>query len=315
MLQPYYTEKFRIEVRLLYKNGEETRQQWIFQDEKQTTRLVAVFTSDGTEAEQESIVPDADPEDTAEEKTAPAKKYPVGFVELYNEDGLVSAEHLFSKNGEETVTDYTYSKQVLLKSEGQRILLNENGLREKQKIFSDMYRYNRAGGLRSVERIYAGGTVNSAPPVRISFPHLILNEAANANFVSPGLAYGTEFLDDVLSAEGVKVVYTIDERGRILTETRQDAEGKVVGELSNTWSGERLVKVSWREGDDERITEYDYDEKGDRITERNFHNKVLERVVRKEGKREVEELYMKGSIILRAFWEDGRKISEERVRK
>jgi hypothetical protein len=34
-----------------------------------------------------------------------------------------------------------------------------------------------------------------------------------------------------------------------------------------------------------------------------------------DGSREVEELYMNGEVMLRALWEDGRKISEERVRR
>jgi hypothetical protein len=33
-----------------------------------------------------------------------------------------------------------------------------------------------------------------------------------------------------------------------------------------------------------------------------------------EGTREIEELYMDGVVVLQAVWEDGRKISETRMR-
>ncbi|MDR2111105.1 MAG: hypothetical protein LBP32_07340, partial [Spirochaetaceae bacterium] len=100
-----------------------------------------------------------------------------------------------------------------------------------------------------------------------------------------------------------------------LREVRRDEEGNILGEMTNTWDGDRLSSVRWVSGEDERVSEYEYDGEGDRIIERNYHQGVLERVVRREGDREVEELYMNGTVILRAFWgKDGRKISEERVR-
>jgi hypothetical protein len=72
--------------------------------------------------------------------------------------------------------------------------------------------------------------------------------------------------------------------------------------------------VLWKSEDEERLIEYEYNGEGDRIFERNFRNSVLERTVRKAGDREVEELYMNGAVVLRTVWEDGRKISDERVR-
>jgi hypothetical protein len=71
--------------------------------------------------------------------------------------------------------------------------------------------------------------------------------------------------------------------------------------------------VAWSIGDDEGYTEYEYNKAGDRIEEKNYRNEVLERTVRKEGETEVEVLYMKEKPILRAVWEEGRKISEERI--
>jgi hypothetical protein len=110
------------------------------------------------------------------------------------------------------------------------------------------------------------------------------------------------------------VFYVTDDRGRILTETRRNEEGEVIGELQNAWSGDRLTSVRWKAGDDERVTEFGYDGDGDRILERNINRGVLERVVRLAGNREIEEIYMDGKPVLRAVWENGRKISEEHIR-
>jgi hypothetical protein len=88
----------------------------------------------------------------------------------------------------------------------------------------------------------------------------------------------------------------------------------MIGEMKNTWSQDRLLSVHWTSGDDDRLTEYEYDGGGDRILERNYSKGLLERIVKQEGDREVEEIYMNNRIILRAIWEDGRKISEERIR-
>jgi hypothetical protein len=83
--------------------------------------------------------------------------------------------------------------------------------------------------------------------------------------------------------------------------------------VKNTWSGDRIIAVLKIEGDVEKLTEYEYDSDGKRKTQRDIHNGVLERMVRIDGSKETEELYMNGVVVLRAFWEDGRKISEERV--
>jgi antitoxin component YwqK of YwqJK toxin-antitoxin module len=109
-------------------------------------------------------------------------------------------------------------------------------------------------------------------------------------------------------------VYTTDERGRILTETREDEEGNVTGELRNFWSDDRLSRIVWNAGGEERITEYVYDQDGDRIEEKNYRNGALERLVRVQGDREDEELYMNGEPILRTRWEGGRKVYEEHIR-
>jgi hypothetical protein len=235
-----------------------------------------------------------------------------GFIELYDEEGRITAEHLFRDEGDESVTRFFYRNGRLVRAELGRKDQAGNG-EPAIPVYTDQYRYNRAASLRAVERTYHRGA-EAASPVSLRFPHMVLNAAADKNFVDPPASFTSGFPEEYLIGEGYRVVYTTDDRGRVLTETRQDDEGTVISELANTWAGDRLSSVRLKAGDDERLTEYEYNGQGDRIIERNYRRGVLERLVRTEGNRETEELYMNGTVILRAIWEDGRKISEERVR-
>jgi hypothetical protein len=190
----------------------------------------------------------------------------------------------------------------------------ESGEKSVTAYCTDYFRYSRSGSLRAVERVYHSSGEEGDNRVRLPFPHMVLDAARQTDFVRPVLPISSDFFQDIIIEQGYKEIYTTDTRGRILTETRQDDEGEVLGELRNTWTGNRLTRVHWQSGDDDRVTEYEYNDDGDRILERNINKGVLERVVRISGDREIEELYMDDRIVLRAVWEDGRKISEERVR-
>jgi addiction module HigA family antidote len=196
-----------------------------------------------------------------------------------------------------------------------------------EELWTDYYRYTRSYALRGVERRFHR-TPPAAPepdspaellsegqaPVLLRFPQLILGVGGENEFVQPGSAFSSEFFEDVIISSGDRIIYTTDDRGRVISEIRRDANNKVLGEVQNTWAGDRLASVLWVADEEERLIEYDYNQEGDRVFERNFRNGVLERTVRREGEREVEELYMNGTAILRALWEDGRKVLEERIR-
>jgi YD repeat-containing protein len=152
------------------------------------------------------------------------------------------------------------------------------------------------------------------PMDRIAFPPVVPGSSREPEFQNPGLAFSSDFFGDLIAEQPERIIYTTDSRGRVLTETRFDENGELIGELRNTWTGDRLDSVLWKSGDDERLTEYEYDSSGNRILERNLNRGILERIVRTTGNRDIEELYMNGRVVLRAVWEDGRKISEERVR-
>jgi hypothetical protein len=378
-LRAFYEPLYRPELRTLYEDGEVSRRQWVFMDEKEISRLVAAFGEDGS-----------------------------GFIEIYNPDNLIYGEYRIAADGSEYITRYVYNNTLLIRAETRRFtpppaphvedeaepenegapgdeaaagaapdtantraatdapaagaapvtadprtagampdaantriaadprsatdapdaILDDTapvpwagpdgiGAEDREGIMEDLwtdyYRYSRFYSLRAVERRYHQALPEDQHMVRLQFPHMVL-QAAEDEFVTPGSSYGSGFFSEILVNSGDRVLYTTDERGRVLTETRKDENDVVLGELRNNWSGDRLASVNWKAGDNDRLTEYEYNEDGDRILERNYVNGVLERVVRREGDQEVEELYINGVVILRAIWEDGRKISEERVR-
>jgi hypothetical protein len=323
-LLPYYEENYAVELRTLYQEGEEYRRQWIFRDELRRDRLAAAFGDDGS-----------------------------GFIELYDEEGRLTEEHQFDGKGGVYRTLLSYNRGLLIKAEArfkaapppaddtaaavsgtapgaapETGTLPGAGPPSETLLWIDSYRYSRFYSLRAVDRIIhaprdaggegpagAGAGAGPGAPVRIRFPRYALSAAAETAFVTPDSVYDSDFLRDILTASSDRIQYSIDDRGRVLGETRWDAEGSLIGELQNTWSGDRLTAVRWIAGDDERLLEYEYDSAGDRIAERNYTGGVLERTVRREDGRDVEELYMNGAVILRAVWgSDGRKISEERIR-
>ncbi|AEF83149.1 hypothetical protein TREAZ_0011 [Leadbettera azotonutricia ZAS-9] len=317
LLLSYYSDEFSIENRRLYEKGELLKQQWIFRDEKGITRLNASVAEEG------------------EART--------GFIELFDKDRFITEEHQFLADGTESIFRFFYSQGTLIRAEtwlkkeevqveeaGEVPPENEPLLAEGEAspglnaapepaapelvlLTTDYYRYTRSHSLRAIERVYHSD-IAEGEKAKIGFPGISPGFSKGVEFVNPGFAYSSEFFNDILITAGTKVSYTTDDRGRILSETRRDEEGELIGEIKNTWTGDRLDSVFWKSGDDERTTQYEYDSEGNRIMEKDYRGETLERTVRSQGNREVEELYMNGSVILRAVWEDGRKISEERVR-
>ncbi|GHU07331.1 hypothetical protein FACS1894151_01480 [Spirochaetia bacterium] len=300
-LQVYYVPDFKVELRTLYRNSEAIRNQWIFRDMQNRTRLTAA-----RELLQEQV-----PEESADapDESADTAESFVFFIERYDEEGILTEERRID-DGIETIQRYFYNRQMLIRCETS---VAENGITEN--VYTDYYRYSRSYSLRSVDRIFSGAqAAAAAAPVTLRFPRLMLGQSGFENFVTPAMSYGTEFMNDIVIAQGYRVSYTVDNSGRIVTETRRDDEGTIIGELQNTWSADRLLASRWTAGEDERLTEYEYNERGDRIAERNYNKGILERLVYKNGDEEVEELYLNGRAVLRAVWKDGRKISEQRLR-
>jgi hypothetical protein len=278
------------ECRTLYEDGELQRIQWVFADESNVTRFVSAQSPEGA-----------------------------GFTEAYNEAGLLIEESRFDAPTEEETEE---GELVFVESEPVFITYSyhEDFLTgAKSAEWSDRYRYARNNQLRAIERTYTVAKTRT----RVDLPRSIKDMSFEGSFfVSPVSAYTSAFLQDVLLDTGTNTVYTLNEKGRILTETRRDDDGEVYGTLTNTWDDDRIVSVAWEYLEDKRRVDYVYDDDGDGelINEKNYRNETLEREVdiHHDGddfeEEEIETLYLNGQPVLRAVWQDGRKISEESLR-
>ena len=303
LLLPYYDASYQIELRILYEKGAELRRQWIFRDGRNTGRLVASGSA-GLFARGLSG-PAAEP--TGEKKSGEKKK--TGIIEILDSEGLVVREFRFEEDLSQWEYRFSYGKNTLLKTE---TLFKEPAGADSSfvPVSTDSYRYSRSGSLRAIERIVHEGTVLSRLPIPRIGPNAV---SSGGEPSTQGIAYSSEFLLDVFRPEGANVSYSVDNRGRILSEVWKDEDGEVLGEYRNTWSGDRLQSVQWKSQGQERIVEYEYDNDGNRIEERNYRQGLLERSVTSKDGRETENIYMNGKLILRAIWEKGLKISEERI--
>lgn len=299
-LREFFDSSYSVELRTLYKAGEEFRRQWLFKDPDDRIRLVAVFNA--ALSAEDAVEGEEDEPDLS------------GFIELYNAENRLTEEYQIDPDGASRVITYFYVNKTLVRAE--TVVKKAASDEPSEPFCTDYYRYSRFASLRAIERIYHRDGEAEDNRVRMPFPHLALDAARQTEFVRPAPPpLSSEFFQDVLVSRGDTVLYNTDARGRVLTETRHNEEGEIIGELRNTWSGSRLTQVHWVAGEDDRITEYEYNDEGDRILERNINKGALERVVRTSGDQEIEELYMDDRVILRAIWENGRKVSEERVRE
>jgi hypothetical protein len=329
----YYEEGYSVEFRLLYESAKETRRQWIFRDGKGLGRLAASGTADffssanrrGNEGEDDGEV---------------NRK---GFIEIRDSEGFVTREFQYDEDLSEWDFRYYYREGILIRAEtwlkGPPLppsAVKETGALEEEDeddegdedetsdqvaaaaaeikgpvlecLFTDYYRYSRSGSLRAIDRTIHEGEGERS---RVGFPALSPRIAPANELATEAGVYTSEYFLGAGSLEGLTISYNLDSRGRVLGETLKDGEGKTVGELRNNWSGNRLQNVLWKSGDDERRVEFEYDKDGNPTAERNFRKGVLERAVKTEGGTEVEEIYMGGVLILRAYWANGLKISEE----
>jgi hypothetical protein len=246
----------------------------------------------------------------------PARETPA-FFEVFDQNRFLTEEHQFTSEEEEYITTYNYQEEILITMETRlktlRAAEDDEGPKKEviERLWADQYRYTRSHALRGVIRTYYSSV--GTPAIRLSFPPHHAAIEGGVPYDSGSFMGSNSALTDVFINAGDRVEYTTNSQGKVLTEVRMNGEGEVLTEIQNTWSGDRLASVSWIIGDDEGHTEYEYDKNGDRIGEKNYRNQILERTVHKEGEIDVEELYINGKPVLRARWENGRKLSEERI--
>jgi len=336
-LQDFYKEEYRIELRILYKNAKRNRVQWLLRDINNKTRLIAVIfesveekiipeqleeaqgeqTEEVTEAESEE---EENADNTVKEEVAEVKENRIelierktGFIEIYDDEANLLTEYTYFKNGDINKIDFEYNNTLLVNASSYK---SEQDDEEKYiKTFTDFYWYNRSLSLRTIERLFhIDIQAKKDDIVKISFPRNIRDTLNNDLLINERLNLYPDFFGEVHIEGNSKILYDIDNRGRILKQTLYNDKDEVIWTITNTWQNNRIVLTEKKEGELTLTAEYKYNSAGDKISEKNFNNGVLERIVQAEGNMEVEELYMNNVVILRAIWEEGIKISETRVK-
>ena len=294
-LYPFYSGDYFIESRMLYENGRHIRTQWILRDAKGTSRVVGVFIEPDIEQADDNV-----------------KEHVSGFIEIYNERSFLINEYRYFKNGARERIDFSYNNDLLVNSA--LFLLDENS-GQYAGYYTDYFRYNRSLFLRAIERVfYKDSRISlSRESLSVSFPRNLSDAAHIKELIGEKLNTYPGFFGEVNVYENEKIVYVTDDRSRITNQTLYDEEGNIIWVITNTWAGERIISTLKKESNLEQLAEFEYDSSGSRIAEKNYKNGILERVVRTEGNIDIEELYYNNNVILRAVWEDGRKISETRV--
>jgi len=296
LLRPYDNPSYTLEQRLLYERGVVKRRQWIFRDGAGRVRLNASLPADLN-----SIG-----------KTEGGEVPP--FIEIFAPSRALTETLQYLAAGVYT-TRYLYRDGLLIRAET---------FLDKTPLWTDNYRYTRSSLLRGVDRNYheAGfyaaslqGT-SSRPPVLPA--SLDLREAPPVpGFVSPGSPYDSSIMTDVLGSiyavKAARVIFDMDSQGRVITETRYGGEDQILAVITNEWVNDRISVILWSAPPDQGRIVFRYSG-NNRISEEDYRNGVLERRVSVRGEEEIEEIFMNDKVILRAFWKDGRKLSEERLR-
>jgi len=143
-------------------------------------------------------------------------------------------------------------------------------------------------------------------------------ESSVVQVVYAGAGSSTYITKTVEPRSGLAIETSHDERGRVLTETRSDKDGKTLEKKLTTWADaegfrDRVASVTLIAGGVERKTEYAYDKKGNRVEEREYRNGILERSIIKEGRMEREDVFRNGKKILSSVYENGVKKKDVRV--
>jgi hypothetical protein len=303
-LIPYYSDDYFIEVRILYEYGDQKRKQWTLKNKNGTSRVIGSFLEPHLNVSDE----EDDPQNNGNENNLS------GYIEIYNDRSYLMSDYNFYGDGVKSRTDYTFKDNLLISSTAYLWEENNNG-GEYIESYADLPRYNRSLFLRGIERVfYRERKISlSDETLKLSFPRNLSDVTIARGPVKERLNSYPEFFGEVTVQENDKIIYATNERGIILSQTLYDESDKIIWVITNTWYNDRIISTSKKEGDNVYLAEFDYDSEGNRINERNFKNGILERVVHTQGNTDIEELYLNNVVVLRAVWEDGRKISETRV--
>ena len=343
----FYKEEYSIERRILYKNAKQNRVQWLFRDDNNKIKLIAVIflsleekvvtvikreteEEQAEETEAAEIIEIAEVteveeneegnDNTVKEKNVKVKESRIelverktGFIEIYNDEANLLTEYTYYKNGDINRIDFEYNNNMLINAASFSSQQEDEG--NYTKTFTDFYWYNRSLALRSIERIFHIDTHAKKDDIaKISFPRNIRDMSNSDLLINERLNLYPAFFGEVYIEGDSKMVYDIDNRGRVLKQTLISKEEEVIWTITNTWHNNRIILTEKIEGEIKLTAEYNYNSAGDKILEKNFNNGVLERTIVANGNLEIEELYLNNVVILCAVWEEGIKISETRVK-
>jgi len=235
----------------------------------------------------------------------------IGFIEEFDEKSFLTSEVRLYENGSKDRIEYKSKNNLILTA---TVFIWDDNKKDISAAYTDYYRYNRSLSLRAVEREFLREIKLDEEYFIITFPRRLMDAVNEQFFKSQRQNILPDFFGDVYAQAESRIIYESDDRGRIISQTFYDEDDNLVWAVKNTWSNDRITATTKTEGDNVFTAQYEYAKNGDRISESNYKNGVLERVVRTEGKTDIEELYFKNVLVLRAVWEDGRKISEERIK-
>jgi hypothetical protein len=88
-IRKYYSAPWRISCSILYEDGKRVKTQWVFRDQMQTALFVAAISDNGS-----------------------------GFIEWYDDQGLLVEEQRLDSDGSGYFISYSYNDNILLKAEG-----------------------------------------------------------------------------------------------------------------------------------------------------------------------------------------------------
>jgi len=260
-------------------------------------------------------------------------------AERYDARGRLIEERFADEDGQGFSVRFSWSEDRLLRASAYA-----SGAEDGDPLWTDTYRYERSGALRSVDRSPEGasfshdsrdgrprvfairsasgelsttvydGAGREVESVRLAADGKTRLSAEWTSYGEPGTSGQGASSRRAESASGRPSELHFDAKGRVVKETIFGADGKTAEEVRPSWKGDRLASVEREIGGRLRRTDYGYDARGDRAWERNYLDGVLERTVRREGRMEIEELYRGGVPALRAVYENGSLVSEERIR-
>jgi antitoxin component YwqK of YwqJK toxin-antitoxin module len=336
-LRKFYQDGWTIQRRLLFNDGSPERTQYVFFDNTGTARFDAAWEADGSGLAE--IFNEHGQIETEYRYAANGSGFAARFT-YSTGDGpswMLRAEYTAlkvkdEKTDKEKKADDETNKPAPAKKDGRTLIVwktpakavaswKEPALTAEtgDGLWEDIYYYNRAGGLRAVRRSYSGKAngEKAEQPVSMAFPRTMTQAAEIENFVQPSSAYNTPFLQNVISA-GEQSVFTTDDRGRVLTQTIKDKDGKEIGVFSNTWDENRVTVVDYKPAappagtaaGDELKVEYTYDADANRISEKDLRNGKLEREVSSKDGTDTEKLYVDEKLVMTALWKNGVKVSE-----